>query len=108
MTLPTEDIKRLQARVGVEPDGEFGPATLAAVNAALDRMGDAKAAAVAAPEPTSAAGGPISLVTADLIRIAVPTHPDPEAWVEPIRKACRRFEINTVRRVASFIAQMAH
>ena len=29
-------------------------------------------------------------------------------WVEPIQRACLRFDINTVRRVAGFISQMAH
>lgn len=33
----SEDIRRLQARVGVIPDGVFGPVTIAAINAALDR-----------------------------------------------------------------------
>lgn len=31
-----------------------------------------------------------------------------EPWADAIRMACLRFEINTVRRIAAFIAQMAH
>jgi putative chitinase len=31
---------------------------------------------------------------------------DPK-WVEPVRKACLDFEINTIRRISAFIAQMA-
>lgn len=31
-----------------------------------------------------------------------------EEWAVPIRNACMRFEINTIRRIAAFIAQMAH
>lgn len=41
-----EDIKRLQARVGVAADGVIGPATLAAINRALD--GDKPGAGIAA------------------------------------------------------------
>lgn len=98
------DIKRLQTRVGVAQDGVFGPATLAAVNAALDSLNSP----CALTAPSGGQGGPISLITEDLLRVAVPNHPNPGEWVEPIRKACQRFEINTVRRVCAFIAQMAH
>jgi len=38
------DIAALQRRVGVKDDGVFGPATLAAINAALDGVGPAKPA----------------------------------------------------------------
>lgn len=31
-----------------------------------------------------------------------------EPWADAIRKACLKFEINSVRRVAAFVAQMAH
>lgn len=43
-----EDIKRLQTRVGVTADGAFGPATLSAVMAALDRAKVPAAAAATA------------------------------------------------------------
>jgi putative chitinase len=53
---------------------------------------------------------PINLIDASLLHIAAPETPiaDLQAWVEPIRKACAKFEIDRVRRVAAFIAQMAH
>ncbi len=53
---------------------------------------------------------PIDLIDAQLLHIAAPETPvaDLVAWVEPIKAACVRFEIDRVRRVAAFIAQMAH
>jgi putative chitinase len=54
--------------------------------------------------------GPIAFVDVDLLRVACPATPREELgiYVGPIRKACARFEINTIRRVAAFIAQQAH
>jgi predicted chitinase len=31
-----------------------------------------------------------------------------EPWADAIRRACVKFEINNIRRIAAFIAQMAH
>jgi putative chitinase len=52
----------------------------------------------------------LNLIDAQLLKIAAPETPavDLAAWVEPIKAACQRFEIDRVRRVAAFIAQMAH
>ena len=52
----------------------------------------------------------LNLIDAQLLKIAAPETPavDLAAWVEPIKAACLRFEIDRVRRVAAFIAQMAH
>lgn len=74
---------------------------------ALAAVTTPKAAEIASGGPVSA---PIAAISADLLAIACPSRPKAELapWVEPIRKACVRFEINTVRRVAAFIAQMAH
>jgi putative chitinase len=75
------------------------------------------AAAPPPPPPPPAAAAPIgelpkpiSFISADLLAVACPGTPKAELlrWVEPIQKACARFEINNVRRVAAFIAQMAH
>lgn len=53
----------------------------------------------------------IDFITPRLLLLAVDT-PRPlqelEPWADGIRTACRKFEINTIRRVAAFIAQMAH
>ena len=45
-----------------------------------------------------------------MLRAACPERSDIDLspWVEPIKAACRRFEINTIRRIAAFVAQMAH
>lgn len=53
---------------------------------------------------------PIDLIDAQLLNIAAPETPaaDLAAWVAPIKQACVRFEIDRVRRIAAFIAQMAH
>lgn len=53
---------------------------------------------------------PISAITADLLQLAAPLRPLPELaiWAEPLREACAKFEINTIRRVAAFITTLAH
>lgn len=94
----------------------FSPARVAALDAVLAQAGippdDAAAAPAPSPSPAPAGpvAGPIALIDAALLKVACPECQltDLEAWVEPIRRACVRFEINTVRRVAAFIAQMAH
>lgn len=50
------------------------------------------------------------LVDLAVLRAACPERSDAQLaeWIAPINKACARFEINTIRRVAAFIAQMAH
>lgn len=52
----------------------------------------------------------IDLIDAQLLKIAAPETPavDLAAWVQPIKDACVKFEIDHVRRIAAFIAQMAH
>lgn len=53
---------------------------------------------------------PIDLIDVQLLKIAAPNTPLAELveWVEPIKAACVKFEIDRVRRVAAFIAQLAH
>lgn len=58
--------------------------------------------------PVSAGKSVIDMVTLSLLLLVAPKAPNLGQWVEPIRAACRRFEINTIRRVSAFIAQMAH
>jgi putative chitinase len=50
---------------------------------------------------------PIALIDAQLLALACPPLPvaDREATAAAVRAACARFEINTVRRIAAFIAQ---
>jgi putative chitinase len=76
--------------------------------------GLAGAAATAPPGPLPGLGvGPIDpdIATVDaglLALVSDQPRAELEKWVAPIRAACIKFEINTVRRVAAFIAQMAH
>jgi putative chitinase len=53
---------------------------------------------------------PIEMVSVPLLKLVVSPRSEAElaACVEPLKKACQRCEINTIRRVAAFIAQMAH
>jgi putative chitinase len=52
----------------------------------------------------------IDLIDAALLKVVAPsTHTAVLAeWVDPIKKACTKFEIDTVREVACFLAQSAH
>ncbi|PXW75993.1 putative chitinase [Blastomonas natatoria] len=54
--------------------------------------------------------GVIGKIDVQLLRVACPERTEAQLapWVEPIQRACKRFDINTVRRVAAFISQMAH
>jgi putative chitinase len=107
-----EDVMALQRRLGVTADGVVGPKTIAALWSALDRAG------IGAPQPDppplpglgAAPVPPIAMISAALIRKACPARTEQQLaqWVGPIRSACQRFEINTIRRVAAFIAQVAH
>lgn len=53
----------------------------------------------------------VEMITPSLLALAV-DRPRPQAelepWADAIRKACQKFEINTIRRIAAFVAQMAH
>jgi hypothetical protein len=55
----TDDIRRLQTRVGVTPDGKIGSKTIAAINAALD---------MSAPQPVSTSGFSLSLASMEELR----------------------------------------
>ncbi|HEX8554296.1 MAG TPA: hypothetical protein VF695_06280 [Sphingomonas sp.] len=87
-------LSQIQRRVGVTPDGLWGPATAAAILKALG------------PELVT----PIDLLFVAVLRAACPERSEAQLapWVEPIRKACQRFRIDTIRRIAAFVAQMAH
>lgn len=61
-------------------------------------------------EPALAYPFPIAAITADLLGVAAP-HLNAAAldpWVEPLRKACAKFEINNIRRLAAFLANLGH
>lgn len=73
-----------------------------AVEGALDRVSPAP--------PPATFTGVIAKIDVQLLRVACPERTEAQLapWVAPIQQACKRFEINTVRRVAAFISQMAH
>jgi len=93
------------ARNGV--DGADGLLTWQAIVAAL---GGESGQAPAPVEPPVVATGPIAMISVSLLKIASDGRPESELapWVEPIKKACVRCEINTIRRVAAFLAQIGH
>jgi putative chitinase len=51
---------------------------------------------------------PLAYLTSALVRAVAPACADPAGWVEPLRTACMRFEVNTRARLACFLAQVAH
>jgi len=51
---------------------------------------------------------PLAYLTPALLRAVAPACADPAGWVEPLRAACLRFEVNTPARLAAFVAQIAH
>jgi putative chitinase len=53
---------------------------------------------------------PIDLIDAKLLKLAAPETKEAELaeWVQPIKDACIRFNIDTVREVACFLAQSGH
>lgn len=93
----------IQRKVGVTPDGVWGRNTAAAIAVALGM-------AETAPFPPLSGVSPIELISVKVLKAACPERTDAQLaeWVDPIKAACRRFEINTIRRIAAFISQMAH
>ena len=50
---------------------------------------------------------PIAMISVELLQVIAARGTGLEQWVEPLRAACTRAEINTIRRVASFLANIA-
>jgi putative chitinase len=98
--------KRHLAALGVEAAREAAAASAQPLSNA-QTPGGALAGATDSGGPIAPA---IAMISAQLLKVAVPSSSlaELEPWVEPIKRACQRFEINTIRRVAAFIAQMAH
>lgn len=53
---------------------------------------------------------PVNLIDVSVLRAACPERTGDQLtpWIEPIKKACHRFEIDKVRRIAAFLATIAH
>jgi putative chitinase len=60
----------------------------------------------AASEFVAPDGFPISAIDLSLLKLVSPNAT--QSWVEPIKRACREHDINTIRRVAAFITTLAH
>lgn len=106
-------------RPWLDPEG-YSASRIAVANALCDRLGlaaanDAGGANDNAPIAVSpVALGPetpaIAMISAKLLKIACPENSlaELEAWVAPIKAACRRWGIDTLREVACFLAQAGH
>lgn len=77
------------------------PGAIAAMDALLDRAG--------AGDP-GAYPFPISAIDVSLLELVAPQLQRAvlAPWVEPIRKACVKYDINNIRRIAAFITTLAH
>lgn len=54
---------------------------------------------------------PISAIDASLLALVAPANVSEAslaAWVEPIQRACQKYEINSIRRISAFITTLAH
>ena len=76
----------------------------------VDAINTALAGSAGGPIAVPTITGPVTLISLPILRAAAPERSEVqlEPWIEPIRTACQRFEINNIRRIAAFIAQMAH
>lgn len=90
-------------------DGDAGLLTWQATAAALALAGAAAKPAAGGTAPVGTLARPIAMIDADLLALASSQPASAlEAWVEPMRAACVKADINTIRRVAAFIAQIGH
>lgn len=84
-------------------DGDPGALTWQAIAAAL-------AVVQAIPTAPASITGPVSMISTSLIALVALARTTDllVPWVEPLQVACVRVEINTIRRVAAFLAQIGH
>lgn len=114
------EVKKIQEKLGVEPTGNFGPKTEAAVKAwqkanglkddgivgpnTLTRMG-ITSSAPAAPAPTAAA--PVSIPPSAFKLEKLKGH-IPDAVIAQIPDTAAKFNITNTLRLAHFLAQCGH
>jgi putative chitinase len=84
------------------PGGSIPPADVKPIDDLADRWG--------IPRNGGGYPWPISAIDVSLLRLISHGIADEDlaAWVEPIRAACARFEINTIRRISAFLTTLAH
>jgi len=113
-----EDVKKLQAKLGVEVIGKFGPKTEAAVKAwqiankltADGIVGDGTWAKMFASAP-AAAPAPIAaapVANSGALKLANLKGHIPDAVIAMIPDTAAKFQINTPLRLAHFLAQCGH
>jgi putative chitinase len=85
--------------------GGFTGAEIRKLDDAIDRA--AVAIVVIAPVSTKSV---IDCIDVGLLKAAYPKRAEAALapWVEPIKAACRKYDINTIRRISAFITTLAH
>lgn len=106
--MANERAELFEALRAYAPGGSIPPGDIPVIDDLADRWG-------IAPDGGCAPGVvvdrfPISAIDALLLKMAAPARPlaELEAWVEPIKAACRRYDINNIRRVAAFVTTLGH
>jgi len=86
------------------PDERFLDSHIQVIDALADAFGLARVDAVVKYD------GVIGMIDVPLLKLACPERSsvELEPWVAPIQSACLKYDINNVRRVAAFLAQMSH
>lgn len=100
-----EDVKKLQSRLGLSADGDFGPATEAAVIKFQKENGLTADGIVGSG--TWGKLFEVSVESEDLNISKLKGH-IPDAVYEQIEDTCKKFNIITNLRLAHFLAQCAH
>ena len=110
-----EDVKKLQAKLGLGADGNFGPGTDKAIKAwqqangltADGIVGDATWAKMFGGDSATPAVAPVAIPPSDFKLAALKGH-IPDAVIAQIPDTAAKFNITTPLRLAHFLAQCGH